>query len=154
MGASMNRQRGIIATLILYGIAAAAVIGGIWYVYHHIDTHWETSAGISRGEANTQAKWDKANRDAEEQAELGRRERARLATAQSEQLDTRSPQPGDRSTAAEVGPAASQCHGAQTVELPRAASEFLLNLIGECDEVATQLTACQQIVRADRAQTP
>lgn len=82
----MHRQRGIIAAIYLYGLAAVTIIGGIWYAYHYINTHWETSAGISRGEANTQAKWNDANRAAQAAADQERAVRAKLASEQSSKL--------------------------------------------------------------------
>lgn len=40
--------------------------------------------------------------------------------------------------------------GAQGGELSEPASEFLLNLTGDADQVATQLAACQAIIKNDR----
>lgn len=57
----MNRQRGTIPlTLILYGMAALAILGLLYGVYAWIDSSWETSAGIERGRKDTQKKWDDA----------------------------------------------------------------------------------------------
>jgi hypothetical protein len=50
----------------------------------------------------------------------------------------------------EVGAAAGGRDGGACRELSREATEFLLGLAGEADEVALQLSACQALVRADR----
>ncbi|MDZ4252686.1 MAG: hypothetical protein U1A72_08970 [Sulfuritalea sp.] len=83
---SLRKQRGIALNLILYGIAAAAVLAAIWGAYAYVDHTWETSAGISRGEKAVRAQWDEANRRAKDEADAARDERARLAAAQSARL--------------------------------------------------------------------
>ena len=40
--------------------------------------------------------------------------------------------------------------GSQGVELSGPASEFLLNLTGDADQVTQQLTACQAVIKSDR----
>src|SRR3990167_9157820 len=85
-GAAMNKQRGIIAAIYLYGFAALAALGVIYGVYSWIDYPWETSAGIKRGEANKQAAWNDANRKARAAEESARAERDRLAGEQSARL--------------------------------------------------------------------
>jgi len=82
----MNKQRGIIAAIYLYGFAALAALGVIYGVYSWIDYTWETSAGIKRGEANKQAAWNDANRKARAAEESARAERDRLAGEQSARL--------------------------------------------------------------------
>ena len=57
------RQRGF--TLLVYLGMALAVLGMVYALFQFVDSHWETSAGIERGEANKQALWDKANREAD-----------------------------------------------------------------------------------------
>lgn len=44
-----------------------------------------------------------------------------------------------------------QCDGAEAGELSGPTSEFLIGLMAEADEVVKQLTACQAVIRADRA---
>lgn len=56
--------------------------------------------------------------------------------------------PRDLATAPGVG------HGASTAELPREVAADLLGLADDADEVVLQLTACQSVVRADRAPQP
>jgi len=68
------------------------------------------------------------------------------------QLDTRGTQPGDRSAASEIGSGTGQrddCPG--TVVLGQADSTFLIREASAADEIVEQLTACQAIVKADRA---
>jgi|GEM_PF-1559074 len=45
-------------------------------------------------------------------------------------------------------------HGETRAELSQEASEFLINFASECDEVAIQLTAAQDIITADRVAAP
>lgn len=47
-------------TLIIYLVAAAAVLGAIYGAYRWIDGSWETSAGIERGAKDKQGEWDAA----------------------------------------------------------------------------------------------
>jgi hypothetical protein len=56
--------------------------------------------------------------------------------------------PGD--SAAAPGTSPGGCDGAETGELSPAASEFLVGLASEADDVTHQLTACQAVVIADR----
>lgn len=57
---------------------------------------------------------------------------------------------GDSATA--PGTRAARCDGETRGELSLEASEFLVGLASESDEVAHQLTACQAVVNADRKQ--
>ncbi len=52
--------------------------------------------------------------------------------------------------AAEAGAGAGRCDGETHAELSVAASEFLVGLASEADEVVHQLAACQAVVTADR----
>jgi hypothetical protein len=54
------------------------------------------------------------------------------------------------SPSGETGTAASQRDGGAGAYLSAEASEFLLELTGEADEVVRQLTACQQVLVEDR----
>ncbi len=59
---SQPPQRGsLMFELIIYVGIALAVVGSIYAVYSYIDHHWETTAGIKRGETTKQAEWDAAN---------------------------------------------------------------------------------------------
>jgi len=51
---------------------------------------------------------------------------------------------------AEGSASAGRCDGETHAELSVAASEFLVGLASEADEVVRQLTACQAVVTADR----
>lgn len=57
--------------------------------------------------------------------------------------------PGGAAAAAQPG--AGGRDGPKAGELSREAGAFLLELTGEADDVVRQLTACQAVVRADRA---
>lgn len=63
----MKRQRGF--GLIIYAVMALAILGALAGLYALVDNSWETSAGIERGEANKQAEWVKANREAQAAAD-------------------------------------------------------------------------------------
>lgn len=52
--------------------------------------------------------------------------------------------------AASPAGAAAGSNGSKGAEFSSAASEFLLNLTGEADEIARQLTAAQQVIMSDR----
>jgi len=55
------RQRGIVwITLLPYIIGAAIVVGGAYWLYRYVDSHWATSAGVDKGKAEIQTKWDAA----------------------------------------------------------------------------------------------
>jgi hypothetical protein len=54
----------------------------------------------------------------------------------------------------ETSASTSISHGETRAELSQEASEFLVNLASECDEVALQLTAAQDIITADRVVAP
>lgn len=55
------KQRGIIwLTLLPYIIGVVAFLALGYGVYHYVDTHWATSAGVDKGKAEIQAAWDKA----------------------------------------------------------------------------------------------
>lgn len=56
------------------------------------------------------------------------------------------------SDAAAPGAATAGCDGEARAELSLAASEFLVGLASESDEVARQLSACQAVITADRRQ--
>lgn len=66
--------------------------------------------------------------------------------------------PACRGSAAETGPASSGCNGCASGQLPAApagllsgqASEFLVDLAADADDVARQLAACQQVIINDR----
>ncbi|BCB28409.1 hypothetical protein SKTS_32950 [Sulfurimicrobium lacus] len=60
------------------------------------------------------------------------------------------PAAGDRTAALGTGPAGRD--GETRAELSVEASEFLVGLASEADEVVHQLTACQAVVNADRKQ--
>lgn len=60
--------------------------------------------------------------------------------------------PGGGSAAAATGTAAAGCDGEARAELSGAASEFLVGLANECDEVTHQLAACQAVIVKDRKQ--
>ena len=54
-------QRGLIPiSLILYGIAAASIVGALYGLYHH---------GVTTGRADVQTKWDTAVREQREKEE-------------------------------------------------------------------------------------
>lgn len=54
----------------------------------------------------------------------------------------------------ETSASTSISHGETRAELSQEASEFLVNFASECDEVALQLTAAQDIIAADRVAAP
>lgn len=56
----------------------------------------------------------------------------------------------DTGRVSETGTGASGHHAAGGTELSREATEFLLGLANEADQVARQLSACQAVIRADR----
>ncbi len=82
----MKYQRGVIAVIWLYLLAAGAVVGGLYGIYAWIDHTLETSAGIVRGKEIKQAEWADANRQAQKKAADERVERDRIAAQQSKQL--------------------------------------------------------------------
>ena len=63
-------QRGIVwLTLLPYIIGAVVFIGAATAAYQYVDNNWATDAGIEKGRAEVQAKWDQAaleQRQAEE----------------------------------------------------------------------------------------
>lgn len=61
------------------------------------------------------------------------------------------PATGDRGAGGETGPGPGVDHGAEKAELPRATAEFLRGLAAEADSAVIALTACQDVLRADRA---
>jgi hypothetical protein len=76
----MNRRaRGFAGLeLLMYAGIALAILAAIGGIIWWADANIETSAGVKRGEANRQALWDKANRDAEQDQ---RAREARVATS-------------------------------------------------------------------------
>jgi prophage endopeptidase len=107
-------------------------------------------------EAKRAAALAKASADYQKGLADGKRELdAAVAAARSGALVLRDPgrttgacPPGGAAAATEPG--AGGRDGAKGGELSREASAFLLELTGEADAVAKQLTACQAVVRADR----
>ena len=79
----MNRQRGIAVELIIYAIAAAAVLAALGGIVYAID-----SRGYQRGKLEITSAWEAADRAAEAAAQAEQRERARLAGEQSEKLSS------------------------------------------------------------------
>ena len=65
-------------------------------------------------------------------------------------LASRQTAPGGSS--GEAGATPGRCDGETRAELSREASEFLVGLASEADDVVHQLTACQVVVVADRKQ--
>lgn len=61
-GVAPRQQQGgfVPIGLILYGVAALAVIGALVGAYLYVDHHWETSAGITRGLETMKKNWDYA----------------------------------------------------------------------------------------------
>lgn len=90
----------------------------------------------------------------EKQREIEKRDR-RIADLRSDNLRLRDP--GSKNTADGkadgVTTGTSQCDGHTGSQLSVEASEFLLRLTGEADEVVVQLTACQAVVQSDRGMT-
>lgn len=76
------RQRGVIADGWLILIGAIAILGLLYALIQWADNHIATDAGIKRGEANIQAKWDAANREAQEKADAERRKNAAIVAAE------------------------------------------------------------------------
>ena len=98
---------------------------------------------------------DKAVVEQEKQRESIKNEtEKRIADLRARLLRMRDPgvRPGQDGGHAPAGITISTSAGNETCgsELSRTASEFLLQLTGEADEVATQLQACQKILVADR----
>lgn len=87
----------------------------------------------------------------EKQSEIEKRDRriAELRTANFRLRD-----PGSKNTnghqADGVTGSPSKCDGQEGGQLSNEASEFLLRITGEADEVVHQLTACQAVVLSDR----
>lgn len=55
------KQRGIIwLTLLPYILGTVAFLAVGYWVYHYVDTNWATSAGVDKGKAEIQVKWDAA----------------------------------------------------------------------------------------------
>lgn len=87
------KQRGF--GILIYMILAIVIMGMMYGLFHYVDTHWETSAGVKKGEASRQALWDSANRkaEAEEVARIAAAEliakthAAELAVAQQKAVD-------------------------------------------------------------------
>ncbi len=52
---------GLLVNLVLI----LAVLGALYGLFLYVDAHWETSAGVKKGETQRQALWDKANLKAE-----------------------------------------------------------------------------------------
>lgn len=61
-GRIMSAQRG--NALLMYLVIAAAALGILATLIYWADQNIATSAGVTKGEANVQTKWDKANKDA------------------------------------------------------------------------------------------
>lgn len=66
---------------------------------------------------------------------------------------TCTPSPGG-SAVPEARAAPGLGDGAQSIELPREATDFLLGLANDADQVADQLRSCQSIVLNDRKESP
>jgi len=77
----MKSQHGF--TILIYLIAAAAVLAALGGIYYAID-----SRAYNRGKLEITAAWEAANREATAKAEAERDQRARLADAQSAKLAT------------------------------------------------------------------
>lgn len=90
----------------------------------------------------------------EKQREIEKRDR-RIADLRADNL--RLLDPGSKNTADDKadGPTTgtSKCDGQTGGRLSVEASEFLLRLTGEADEVVIQLAACQAVVQSDRGTT-
>lgn len=63
------RQRGNVLVVLVLVIVAA---GALYAVFQFIDAHWETAAGVAKGSAQTQKKWDDANKAAQDEADRDR----------------------------------------------------------------------------------
>lgn len=87
----------------------------------------------------------------EKQHEFQKRDRY-IADLRADNLRLRDP--GSKNTAVGtsdgVAPGTGQCDGQAGSQFSIEASEFLLRLTGEADEVAIQLAACQAVVLSDR----
>lgn len=63
------KQRG---TILVYLVLAIVVMEMLYGLFAWVDSNWETSAGVKKGEAGKQSEWDEANRLArEEEAKKG-----------------------------------------------------------------------------------
>ena len=60
----MSKQRG--STVLIYLVLAIAALGLVYLIFQWVDNHWETDAGVKKGSAEVQAKWDKAVEDQRE----------------------------------------------------------------------------------------
>lgn len=62
----MNRQRQAGFVMPVWGYLVLVIVAAlaVYACFQWVDSHWETSAGVKKGEANVQAKWDAANRKA------------------------------------------------------------------------------------------
>lgn len=69
-GLKPSRQRGTILLYLIAGIAFLAMLYGLVY---WVDTHWETKAGVARGESTKQAEWAAAvaKQRADEEEKIG-----------------------------------------------------------------------------------
>lgn len=87
----------------------------------------------------------------EKQREFQKRDRY-IADLRADNLRLRDPGRKNTSVGTTDGttPTTGQCDGQAGSQFSIEASEFLLRLTGEADEVAIQLTACQAVVLSDR----
>jgi len=79
----MTRERG--SLLVTLGLAVGALILvaaiGLW-----VDRHWETTAGVRKGEAKVRADWDRKNLEAQAAEDLAAAERLKLAREHAKRL--------------------------------------------------------------------
>lgn len=90
-----------------------------------------------------------------EKSDVGKSKDAIIAELRAGQRGLRDPGAASVKTSSrgspQAGAAAGQCDGGAGGQLSQSAAEFLVSLASEADEVVKQLTACQEVIRADRA---
>lgn len=161
-------------------VALGIALGVLWYGHSQKrEGIAETEAKYAARERDRQAQAaadraatekrfrDQENKHAHAMANLDRQFTAEIAASEDRarrdraaagrgDIVLRIPGPACDGSAATEAPApaaaAGKRHGAETVELPRAVTQDLLDLVNDADRVADQLRACQAIVRADREQ--
>jgi prophage endopeptidase len=104
--------------------------------------HAEQVAGLS-------ARYEK------EKADVGKTKDTIIAELRAGQRSLRDPGAAGLKTAGggagKTHAAAGQCDGGARSQLSQQTSEFLVSLASEADAVVKQLSACQDVIRADRA---
>jgi prophage endopeptidase len=156
--AGLLNPQALIGGAIALAIAAAAGFGAGWKV-----ESWRWDASLKEAaEARAQALSDGIKEQNERalhqeaiastfekgKADVAKRKDAVIADLRADVFILRDPGLSTGSTT--VTARAGECDGGAPGKLSRPASEFLLGLASDADEVTKQLAACQAVVRSDR----